>query len=114
MEEDQGPELQDALRYASDADRLLDGENPATTYLEDAVMWEESYRELSDYKKSLIERSRAAEKAVSHAGIREIRTDLVILEAEHSRLQRRLAFWRHRRGELESGAVRASRAEDGN
>ena len=91
----------DAVQDAVEQDRLLEGEDPSSTYLDDATHWIAVYTELTGVKRDLL---RLAEERTPHLeedARREVaRTDLVILDAEMKRFQRRLEFWRRRCSEL--------------
>ena len=84
-----------------DPDRLLDGEDPQTPYVDDAQHWIEVYRELLDFKDRVLE---TADQELAQMGPQarfEVRdTDLVVLKAEKDRLRRRFDFWRDRHQEL--------------
>lgn len=90
-----------AVDDAVEEDRLLEGEDPDSTYLDDATHWVAVYTELTGVKRDLL---RVAEDQAPHleedARKEVARTDLVILDAEMKRFQRRLDFWRRRCVEL--------------
>jgi hypothetical protein len=97
----------EAADRSVDDDRLLEGEDPQTSYLEDATHWVTVYSELLGVKRDLLgvaeERLHVLEPPVR----REIAsTDLVVLDAEMKRFSRRLEFWRARCLEL-GGSPRA-------
>jgi hypothetical protein len=86
---------------AVDPDRLLDGEDPETTHVDDAEHWVSVYRDLVKSKQELIgvtehRMNQVAEDAAQELG----HTDLEILEREHSRFRRRLSFWEARLAHL--------------
>jgi hypothetical protein len=94
------PAPQEARKAALDAvepERLLEGEDEDTAYLDDAVHWVKVYGELLDFKRSLLA---VAEQrmAVMHedAGLEVEETDLKVLKAEAARFERRLDFWNER------------------
>lgn len=91
-----------AAHEAVAPDRLMDGENPATGFPEDARHWTGVYAELLSLKRDLIGTARQRAEAMSSRAAEEVRTtDLVILEAEADRLQRRLRFWETRLRDLD-------------
>jgi hypothetical protein len=92
---------QEAADNAADGDRLLEGEDSGTPYLEDATHWVTVYSELLSVKRDLVGVSEDRLPDVSVEARRElVSTDLVVLEAEMKRFSRRLAYWRERCVEL--------------
>jgi hypothetical protein len=90
-----------AAEKTVDGDRLLDGEDPHTPYLEDAAHWVVVYDELLGVKRDLLGVSEGRLPELEQEARREIgRTDLVVLDAEMKRFSRRLAYWRQRCVEL--------------
>ena len=96
---DEGAE--EAADKAADDDRLLEGEDPDTPYLEDASHWVTVYSELLAVKRELVGVSEDRLPDISTEARRELATtDLVVLDAEMKRFSRRLAYWRKRCVEL--------------
>jgi hypothetical protein len=99
-------EARSAALDAVEPERLLEGEDEDTAYVDDAVHWTKVYTELLDFKRSLLT---LAEQRVpsmdDDAGLEVKETDLKVLEAEAFRFERRLEFWQGRVRELEAGAV---------
>ena len=92
-----------AAKKAGDEDRLMRGENPGTTYLEDAEHWAGVYRELLAFKQDLLSFTKERIARMKPPASNELATtDLVIMEAEHKRLRSRFDFWENRRRELAS------------
>lgn len=90
-----------AAQKAGDEDRLMRGENPETTYLEDAEHWIGVYRELLSFKQDLLAFTKDRVARMKPPASNELATtDLVILEAEHGRLLSRFDFWERRHREL--------------
>ena len=86
---------------AMDPDRLLEGENPSTTHLEDAVHWIQVYEDLLTFKRRLLQSAGEVAPEMDKSAREEVgKTDLTILVAEAARLERRLRFWRERADEL--------------
>ncbi|MFN2464138.1 MAG: hypothetical protein ABR573_09600 [Candidatus Dormibacteria bacterium] len=100
--EDQGtPAEVVAARKAGDEDRLMRGEDPATTYLEDAEHWTGVYSELLSFKQDLLAFTKGRIGRMAPPASNELATtDLVIMEAEYARLRSRHDFWETRRREL--------------
>jgi hypothetical protein len=94
----------DAADAATDADRLLPGEDEARSTAEDAAVWVEVYSELLGFKQKMLADTDAWTGGMAHAQARrEVeRTDAVVLRAEAERLARRLGFWRRRLQDLSS------------
>lgn len=99
-------EAQDAALDAVEPERLLEGEDEHTEYLDDAVHWTEVYAELLDFKRSLLDLAEQRVAALDDAAESEVReTDLKVLAAEAARFRRRIAFWQRRVEELEARSV---------
>jgi hypothetical protein len=94
------PGRQEAREAALDAvepERLLEGEDEDTAYLDDAVHWVKVYVELLDFKQSLLQVAELQVPAMHEAAGAEVReTDLKVLKAEAARFERRLDFWQAR------------------
>jgi hypothetical protein len=106
---DDAPEPHEARQAALDAvepERLLEGEDEGTAYLDDAVHWAKVYVELLDFKRNLLA---VAEHHVDvmhdDAGIEVEETDLKVLKAEAARFERRLDFWQERIAALEASGT---------
>jgi hypothetical protein len=92
---------EEAGEKAVDEDRLLEGEDPKTPYLDDATHWVTVYTELLGVKGELVGVTEAQLPDMSVEARREVAaTDLVVLDAEMKRFSRRLEFWRQRCLEL--------------
>jgi len=91
-----------ASRQAVDPDRLLDGEDPTTRYVEDAAHWIAVYSELLLFKERLVDTASEALRNMTelHARDEVSTTYLVVLTAERDRLRRRLDYWKERQREL--------------
>ena len=91
-----------ASAHAVDPDRLLDGEDPTTRYVEDAAHWITVYSELLLFKERLVDTADEALRNMTELLARDevSSTDLVVLTAERDRLRRRLEYWKERQREL--------------
>lgn len=99
-------EAQDAALDAVEPERLLEGEDEHTEYVDDAFHWTEVYAELLAFKQSLLDLAEQRVAALDDAAESEVReTDLKVLAAEAARFRRRLAFWQRRVEELEARSV---------
>jgi hypothetical protein len=88
---------EEAAEKVADDERLLEGENPDTTYLEDATHWVTVYSELLGVKRDLVGVSELRLPELSADARHEVAsTDLVVLDEEMKRFSRRLAYWRER------------------
>jgi hypothetical protein len=83
-------------------DRLLEGEDPDTTYSDDARHWMDVYGELLTFKQRLLAtaNSSIAELTDSTARYEAAATDMTVLKAERERLERRHRFWQRRYRQL--------------
>jgi len=103
------PDHQEAREAALDAvepERLLEGEDEHTAYVDDAVHWTKVYAELLDFKRSLMAVSAHEMKSMGDAAESEVKeTDLKVLRAEAARFERRLSFWQERADELRARSV---------
>ena len=88
----------DAADAATDADRLLPGEDEAHSTAEDAALWVDVYSELLAFKQKMLADTDTQLTGMKHEEARrEVeRTDAIVLRAEAERLARRLGFWRRR------------------
>jgi hypothetical protein len=91
-----------------DEDLRLDGEDPKTLFVEDAVHWVAVYSELLTFTENLLfatgQSLAAMEQADAHT---DAMTDLVLLRAQAARYRRRLQEWTDR----VTGFEKASRAK---
>jgi hypothetical protein len=85
-----------------DSDRLLEGEDPQTRYVEDAAHWVTVYSELLLFKERLVDSAQGGLLDITDAVARQeaTSTDLQVLLAERARLRGRLEFWKGRQREL--------------
>lgn len=83
-------------------DRLLDGEDPATSYVEDAAHWVTVYSELLLFKERLVDAAQNGLLQMTDPLARTEATDvdLPVMLAERERLRKRLDFWKERQREL--------------
>jgi hypothetical protein len=99
--EDQRKREEAALK-AVDVERLLPGENPSSSFVEDCRHWLRVYNELLQLKHSIIQSTREINAEADPAvRIESEETDLVIMRAEADRFERRVAFWEKRLAQLE-------------
>lgn len=92
----------EAAASAVDSERLLDGEDPSTSLVEDAAHWVTVYSELLLFKERLLD---TAQQGLGNLTEEEARhevgsTDLMVLSAERARLRHRLDFWKDRKRAL--------------
>ena len=87
-------------------DRLLEGEDPATTYRQDARHWIAVYRQMISFKDELLRRMRAQADTLPAAGRRDVmENDVAVIELQLTRYQRRIEFWFDRQWELEGLSI---------
>jgi hypothetical protein len=77
-------------------DRLLTGENPHSVQLVDADYWVGIYREMVGFKKRLLEAVKTDLQTVSPVAQVDLGDDVVLIEAQLARYERRLTFWSDR------------------
>lgn len=94
-------DLHNALEFVGDVDRRLPGEDPETGDAEDARHWGQVYRELTEFKRGMVEKARSDRAGLLADAQPEVGNDLTILEAELHRLETRRDFWLRRELELE-------------
>ena len=94
----------DAADKSVDPERMLPGEDPTATGIEDAVHWVAVYAELVLFKERLVDQAQQSILQVTDAAARKeiATTDLIALSAERDRLVRRFDFWKQRQKELSS------------
>ena len=95
-------EVREAADKIVDRDRLLEGENPATTDRAEAVHWMWVYAELLGFKSDVTEAAESRGAVLPQAALDEVETDLTLLEAERQRLEQRYRFWAARVEKLSS------------
>jgi hypothetical protein len=95
--------VEEAVDKIVDRDRLLDGEDPATSDRGEAVHWLWVYAELLGFKQEVTDQTKTSAAALPPAALPEADADLTLLEAERRRLERRYQFWRERVAELSPG-----------
>lgn len=95
----------EAAESAVDPERLLDGEDPDSRHVEDAVHWIAVYSELLLFKERLIDTAQQGMLGLTEFSARKeaANSDIVLLTAERERLVRRLGFWKRREKELRQG-----------
>lgn len=92
----------EAVRYLSDRDRRLEGEDPATTHPDDARHWRSVYAELLDFKDRVLETTDQLAPAIPEAA-EELSADAKLMNAERERFRERLEYWTRRERELRGG-----------
>ncbi len=97
------PDVEKAADDAVDGDRLMPGEDPETPYLDDALHWHAVYTEMLQGKAAMLAAltDRLARMREDEARGELGDTDVVLLEKELKRFQRRIDFWTNRRIELQ-------------
>lgn len=93
----------DLARLSSDQDRSLPGEDPGSTYADDAMHWMAVYSELVEAKRSVLADLRTTHQRIQPDARPEIELDIRLAEIEEARLLRRLTFWRTRLAEMAGG-----------
>ena len=94
-------EGQRAAQMGADPDRLIDGEDPETLQVHDADHWIRVYTDLLEFKHRLLITAHEMVPSMERAARREVdQTDMIAIDAESRKFERRLAFWRKRRVEL--------------
>jgi DNA-binding response OmpR family regulator len=88
------------------ADRLLEGEDPATSFTQDARHWIAVYRQMIAFKDELLGRIRANVKTLPPSGRQDvIENDVAAIEQQLMRYRRRIEFWFARQWELEGLSI---------
>jgi hypothetical protein len=85
-----------------DPNRLLEGEDPDSTHVDDATHWIAVYGELLGFKEKVVEAAASSATQLPKDAQPEAGADLTILEAERQRLERRYQFWNARLAQLRS------------
>jgi DNA-binding response OmpR family regulator len=88
------------------ADRLLEGEDPATSFTQDARHWIAVYRQMIAFKDELLGRIRANLKTLPPSGREDVlENDVAVIEQQLMRYRRRIEFWFARQWELEGLSI---------
>lgn len=75
------------------ADRLLEGEDPATMFRQDARHWIAVYRQMIAFKDELLDRTRANARTLPPSGRQDLmENDVAVIEQQLMRYQRRMEF----------------------
>ena len=101
---------------ATDAKRLLPGEEPGSELVADAKHWIEVYSQLRQTKRQLIGNLKDMMEHQSQEAQDELqRADVRVLELQVERFERRLAFWQGKLAEHNgnAGAGRQASAQTG-
>jgi hypothetical protein len=100
--EPDGPSPEGAAEKAVDPDRLLPGEDPTSSFPDDAQHWVEVYSELLAYKNRVLALTEEAVASMpGPAAAAEVaRTDRAVIRAERDRFHRRLGYWTRRLAEM--------------
>jgi tRNA U54 and U55 pseudouridine synthase Pus10 len=86
-------------------DRLLAGEDENSQHLDDAEHWIKVYRELLEFKRSVLATTEEHIGTMEPDASAEVqKTDLKALHAEALRFERRLVYWRSRMTALQDQA----------
>ena len=99
-EEEESDRTAELARRAIDRDRLLRGEDPNTTQLEDAEHWVRVYGELLEFKERTIGLIEAEQGRMLDVSREDTDIDLEVLAVQRDRLQERLRSWQRRVDEL--------------
>jgi hypothetical protein len=94
-------EGQIASAQGADPDRLLEGEDPETLQVHDAEHWIRVYQDLLAFKRQLLATANEMVTDMDDAARDEVgKTDIIAMDAEAGKFQRRLQYWQQRRDEL--------------
>ena len=98
-------EAERAAQMGVDPDRLIEGEDPDTLQVHDADHWIRVYTDLLEFKHRLLVTAQEVIPSMEHSARLEVdQTDMIVIDAESRKFDRRLAFWRNRRAELGAGS----------
>jgi hypothetical protein len=86
----------DFLKRIIDFDRLMEGENRATTDADDVAHWTAVYKDMVAFKERLLRETREHIEKVPETNSELGANDIPFLEEEMKRLRRGLAFWESR------------------
>ena len=93
---------QEAALKEVEPERLLAGEDESTQHLDDAVHWTKVYKELLEFKRSVLATTQDYVGTMDPDASAEVqKTDLIALHAEALRFERRLVYWRGRVSDLQ-------------
>ncbi len=88
------------------SERLLEGEDPASIYKQDARHWIAVYRQMIAFKEELLARMRATARTLPASGRQDVmENDVAVIEQQLMRYQRRIEFWFGRQWELEGLSI---------
>jgi hypothetical protein len=93
---------------ALDHATLLPDEDPASTFIDDALHWVFVYSELLEFKSYMIAAAKMASDGLTYAARQDVAIDQDLLGAQAARYQVRLAFWQERAATLSNGHSEAT------
>lgn len=92
-----------AARLLRNSDRLMEGEDPETTHVEDGRHWVSVYTQMLEFKERLILRVKDESSELPEVARKTVRDeDVPLLEGERDRVEKRLGFWRQKHWDLAS------------
>jgi hypothetical protein len=104
-ESERSPESDALIGFAADDGLAVLGENPTTTYADDAAHWMTIYRELISFQEGVLERDGHDGPGLSADAKARLSLDEAMLGAQLEQYRRRLEFWYDRHWELRGLAV---------
>ena len=105
------PPSPDELQRAVDEHTLLAGEDPSSTYVDDAVHWIRVYGELVAVKTMLLQRAEYAMAELTDDAVSDLSIDQRLLRAQAERYRSRYAYWLARLSELATNNQRHQRGQ---
>jgi len=88
------------------ADRLVEGEDPATSFRQDARHWIGVYRQMIAFKEELLGRMRTNARTLPPSGRQDVmENDVALIEEQLIRYRRRIEFWFARQWGLEGLSI---------
>jgi hypothetical protein len=101
MNDFHNPGHETLARRALDRTRLLEGENPDSLQVDDAVHWSAVYAEMIGFKQILLAQMRKSLQQLPVEAAAEIRTvDMAIIRKQLERYEACRAFWEQRQENL--------------
>jgi hypothetical protein len=104
------PRHEQLAEKALNGQRLMDGENPDSTEIEDAIHWSNVYGELITFKERLLAQMRSGLPSLPGEAAAEVRgVDMAITRQQMERYKSRRAFWEQRTKDLAGKRPEAAR-----
>lgn len=103
--------IRSEIKWVTDPEMLLPGENPASGGIRDAIHWIQIYGELIGMTSALLERAEPTVRGMHQEAANEAGETQRLLRAQRHQYEARYDFWQDRATALTCGATSAARTD---